>query len=214
VTLRGSGEEAGSGGASMARLPQQSSHRSERARARLAAVWMSAVALMAGSALPVPASDSRAPVAGSPTVRLVTDAPEIRFGDQWRYNAGVVSRAWLDDEGRVELQRGRGIPRMDFPLFVGKLWTSTYHDGSVQTHRGPPITIGNMSIPRLDTLDLFWEDIFDVVAFEQVTTPVGTLDAYRILWITVGSDRSVALTPNALGPDLELQEYRLTGTSP
>jgi hypothetical protein len=87
---------------------------------RSAALQLCVVALMAGSQLSASGSDGPPPIAGSATAQLVTDVPVIHFGDQWRYNAGVVSRAWLDREGRVELQLGRGIPRMDFPLFVGK----------------------------------------------------------------------------------------------
>jgi hypothetical protein len=118
---------------------------------------------------------------------------------------------------------------MDFPLFVGKRWTSTRHYGTATIDLGPGTTIGDITIPRLDTIDLFTEYISEVVAFEQVTTRVGTLDAYRILRIAVTSQQSVVvmmvwyspearavvklmvLTPNTLGPDLELHEYRLTG---
>jgi hypothetical protein len=87
-------------------------------------------------------------------------------------------------------------------------------------------------------MDVVFEYFFEVLAFEPVTTPAGSLQTYRIMWVQVtggpadvigGPERSVAvtliwyspevraivkrqaLTPAAPRPDLELQQYRLTG---
>ncbi len=183
--------------------------------------WTAVVAVLAASQLPACASSPPAPITRSPAAPPVTEAPAIRFGDQWRYNDGVASRVWVNAEGRLELQVGRGIPPMDFPLFVGKHWTVTRHHGTATTLDVNPL--------RVDIVDLFSEHRFEVVAFGPVSTPVGLFDAYRIRWIqlTVGPERSAAtlmiwyspavravvkraaVTPTAPRPDLELQEYRL-----
>ena len=178
------------------------------------------VAVLAASQLSACASSPPAPIIRSPAAPPLTEAPAIRFGDQWRYNDGVVSRVWVNAEGRLELQVGRGIPPMDFPLFVGKHWTVTRDHGTA--------TMLGVNPLRVDIVDLFSEERFEVVAFEPVSTPVGLLDAYRIRWqLTVGSERSAAtlmiwyspavravvkraaVTSRAPRPDLELQEYRL-----
>lgn len=183
-------------------------------------VRASAIVLVLGSALASRAS-------GEPPV---TTAPAVHFGDEWRYNDGIVSRVWLDREGRPALRRGHGIPPMEFPLFVGQQWTSRDDHGTVTTQRGE-VTAHGVRVPRLDLVDVFHEHVFEVLAVEPVTTPVGSLQAYRIMWVRVtgGREPSVAvtliwfspevkavvkrsaLTPTAPRPDLVLQEYRLTG---
>lgn len=185
--------------------------------------WPAVVVLLAASPLPACASSQPAPITRAAAPPF-TEAPAIRFGDQWRYNSGVVSRVWINSEGRLHLQLGPGIPPMDFPLFVGKRWTATRHYGAVKTLHGSP--------PRVDIVDLSAEHIFEVVAFESVSTPAGVFDAYRIRWIqlTVGPEQSRAammmvwyspaargvvrrttVTPTAPHRDLELREYRLAG---
>ncbi len=181
------------------------------------------VALLAASQLPACASSQLTSITHTAAAPPFTEAPAIHFGDQWHYNDGVGSRVWVNSAGRLQLQLGPGIPRMDFPLFVGKRWTETQHHGSAQT--------SDVSPPRLDIVDLILEHTFEVLAFEPVSTQAGAFDAYRIRWIqlTVGFERSgaamivwyspavravvkrTAVTPTAPRPDLELYEYRLSG---
>jgi hypothetical protein len=150
------------------------------------------------STSPLPASKTQSPAIDGP----VAEAPRMIIGDHWQYSDGVIEtvrdvreRSFLveyygasryqacvnalhrkdlhgtvvdvlDHSGQVvsDCNHYTGWRKLDFPIFIGKKWAFEADDIS-------------QSLGRMCS----YKNEMEVVAYERVTVPAGTFEAFKIL---------------------------------